>query len=65
GLVAAGIVEPGDLRENRKYVIFGLAALAAIVTPADVMSMALLAVPLVLLYELGILLAARGQKSSE
>ncbi|MEM8876120.1 MAG: twin-arginine translocase subunit TatC [Planctomycetota bacterium] len=59
GVVAAGIVEPRDLRENRKYVIFGLAALAAIVTPADVLSMALLAAPLVLLYELGILLASR------
>jgi sec-independent protein translocase protein TatC len=42
------------LREARRYVIVGAFVVAAVLTPPDVLSQFMLAVPLILLYELGI-----------
>lgn len=57
-LVRFGIVSLEKLRQVRPYVVVGAFIIAAIVTPPDVMSQLLLAVPLWLLYELGLILAA-------
>ena len=54
-LVVLGVVTPAQLREARGYVIVGVFVLAAIITPPDVVSQIMLAVPMWLLYELGIL----------
>ncbi len=56
-LVATGIVRVETLVEIRRYAIVGATAIAAVVTPPDVPSMLALAIPLCLLYELGIILA--------
>lgn len=56
-LVRMGLVTIDKLKQIRPYVIVGAFVLAAIVTPPDVMSQLLLAVPLCLLYEVGILIA--------
>ncbi len=56
-LVRFGVVELDKLKQIRPYVIVGAFIIAAIVTPPDVLSQLLLAVPLVALYELGLLLA--------
>lgn len=56
-LVKAGIVSIEKLREARPYVIVGAFVIAAIITPPDVISQFMLAVPMCLLYELGILIA--------
>ena len=56
-LVRMGIVSLEKLRAWRPYVIVGAFIIGAIFTPPDIMSQVLLAVPLWLLYELGILLA--------
>ncbi len=56
-LVKAGVVDIAKLKEMRPYVIVGAFVIAAIVTPPDVISQFMLAVPMCLLYELGILLA--------
>jgi len=56
-LVRAGVVTIEKLREARPYVIVGAFVIAAIVTPPDVLSQFLLAVPMCLLYEAGILMA--------
>jgi sec-independent protein translocase protein TatC len=56
--VKAGIISVAKLREIRPYVIVGAFVVAAVVTPPDVLSQLLLAVPLCLLYELGIIVAA-------
>ncbi|KAA2284270.1 twin-arginine translocase subunit TatC [Arenimonas fontis] len=53
-LVLLGAVTPAQLREARAYVIVGIFILAAIVTPPDVISQLLLAIPMCLLYEAGI-----------
>ena len=57
-LVMSGLVSVEKLREIRSYVIVGSFVVAAVVTPPDVISQLLLAIPLCLLYELG-LFAAR------
>src|SRR5690554_3249505 len=57
-LASTGVVDVKKLREIRGYVIVGAFIIAAVVTPPDVLSQFMLAVPLCLLYEVGILLSA-------
>lgn len=56
-LTRFGIVSLEKLRDARPYVIVGAFVIAAVVTPPDVMSQVLLAVPLCLLYEVGLVIA--------
>ena len=56
--VRTGIISIDKLREIRHYVLVGAFVVGAIFTPPDVLSQFLLAVPLYLLYELGIFIAA-------
>lgn len=56
-LVRMGMVTVEKLKEIRPYVIVGAFVIGAIFTPPDVISQIMLAVPMWLLYELGILLA--------
>lgn len=53
-LVRMGLVDIKTLKEIRPYVIVGAFVVGAIFTPPDVVSQVMLAVPLWLLYELGI-----------
>ena len=57
-LVLLGWVTPKQLREWRGYAIVGIFVVAAVITPPDVISQLLLAIPMVVLYEAGILAAA-------
>ncbi len=56
-LVKMGVVSVQKLKEFRPYMIVGAFIVAAVVTPPDVVSQFMLAVPLCLLYELGIWLS--------
>ncbi len=56
-LVRVGLVSIAQLKEARPYVIVGAFIVGAIFTPPDVISQLMLAVPLCLLYELGIFVA--------
>jgi sec-independent protein translocase protein TatC len=56
-LVAAGITTPENLARKRPYVIVGTFVVGMLLTPPDVISQTLLAVPMWLLFELGILLS--------
>jgi sec-independent protein translocase protein TatC len=56
-LVKVGVVSIAKLREIRPYVVVGAFVVGAVFTPPDVLSQFMLAVPLWLLYELGIVLA--------
>lgn len=58
-LIAAGVVTPAKLREWRPYVIVGAFVIGAIFTPPDVISQLMMAIPLWILYELGIVVGAR------
>jgi sec-independent protein translocase protein TatC len=50
-----GWVTPEQLAKHRPYVILGAFVVAAIVAPPDVLSMIMLAIPMCLLYEAGLL----------
>jgi sec-independent protein translocase protein TatC len=56
-LARFGIADVQKLKQARPYVIVGAFIIAAVFTPPDVLSQLLLAIPLCLLYELGIFLA--------
>jgi len=66
-LVRLGVVSVAKLRQVRPYMIVGAFVVAAIVTPPDVLSQLLLAVPLWLLFELGVLLGSivGGRRSED
>jgi sec-independent protein translocase protein TatC len=57
GLVRMGITTPAKLRRNRRYAYLGCAVVAAVLPGVDPVSMLIEMVPLVVLYELSILLA--------
>jgi sec-independent protein translocase protein TatC len=56
-LVATGVIGLEKLQNNRGYVLIGIFIVGAILTPPDVVSQTLLAVPMYLLYEGGIVMA--------
>ncbi|MFN3983936.1 MAG: twin-arginine translocase subunit TatC [Rhodocyclaceae bacterium] len=64
-LVKAGVVDVAKLREARPYVIVGAFVIAAVITPPDVISQFMLAVPMIVLYEVGILLARMSEKRTK
>ncbi|HOZ06169.1 MAG TPA: twin-arginine translocase subunit TatC, partial [Arenimonas sp.] len=55
--VLLGWVKPAQLSEWRGYVIVAIFIIAAIITPPDGLSQLMLAIPMCLLYEIGILAA--------
>ena len=61
-LVKYGIVSEKTLREKRRYVIVAAFILAAILTPPDVFTQIVMAVPMILLYEASILAARLVKK---
>jgi sec-independent protein translocase protein TatC len=60
-----GIVTPRQLAENRRYVILGISIVAAALPGGDPISMILIMIPLILLYEASILLARRFGQPGE
>jgi sec-independent protein translocase protein TatC len=56
-LLWSGIARFETLTKNRGYVLIGIAAITALITPPDPVSMLLMLVPMYLLYEMGILAA--------
>ena len=66
-LSIAGIVTPAGLARGRRYSIVVMFAASAILTPPDIVSQIMLAVPLIVLYEAGVWvsrLAARRAAAS-
>jgi sec-independent protein translocase protein TatC len=49
-----GIITPAFLRKYRKHAIVGVLILSALITPPDLISQVIVAIPIVLLYELSI-----------
>jgi len=61
-LVATGLVKVETLTKNRGYVVLGIFIIAAFLTPPDAISQSFMAVPMYLLYELGIVFARLASK---
>ena len=65
-LVRMGVVSVAKLKEIRPYVIVGAFVIGAIFTPPDVISQLMLAIPMWLLYELGIIVAGMlGRRAAQ
>lgn len=67
-LGSIGLLTPSFLRKNRKFALLIIIIFASVLTPPDIFSQVLMAIPLLLLYELGIFmvyLSWRKKKSRE
>ncbi|MFQ5648335.1 MAG: twin-arginine translocase subunit TatC [bacterium] len=64
-LTKIGLVTPPFLRHYRRHGIVVMVILSAVITPPDIMTQLLLAVPLVLLYEISILVSHLALKKSK
>ncbi len=64
-LTRVGVLTPSFLRKNRKYMIVVVLIISAIITPADVFSQVLVALPLFGLYEISILISDRVYKKRQ
>lgn len=60
-----GVITPEFLRKYRKHSIVGVLILSAIITPPDLISQVIVAIPIVLLYELSIFIVARVAKKRD
>ena len=68
-LARMGVLTAARMRQARRYAILGIFIVAAILTPPDVVSQLLMAVPMLILYEFSVLVAAtfgkRDKKKKE
>ncbi|AWM12999.1 twin-arginine translocase subunit TatC [Flavobacterium sp. NRK F10] len=64
-LTKIGLVTPKFLREYRKYTLIIVLILSAIITPPDVLSQVIVAVPIMILYEISILISSVVVKGIE
>jgi sec-independent protein translocase protein TatC len=60
-----GVVNPETLAEKRPYIIVGAFVVAAVLTPPDVLSQFLLAIPMLILFEVGLFIARRLRRTSD
>ena len=58
-----GMVTPEFLRKYRKHSIVGVLILSAIITPPDFISQVIVSIPIILLYEIGIIISGRVEKN--
>lgn len=61
-LTKIGILTPAYLRKYRKHSIIGVLILSALITPPDFISQVIVSVPIIILYEIGILISARVER---
>jgi sec-independent protein translocase protein TatC len=61
-LSKSGLVTPALLRKYRRHALVGILVLSAIITPPDLTSQILVSIPVLFLYEIGILIAKRQEK---
>jgi len=64
-LAKAGIVGPKTMKRYRRHAVVVILIVSAIITPPDVISQILIAMPLMLLYEISISVAKRITKRQE
>ena len=64
-LTKVGLITPSFLTKYRKHSIVVIFILAAIITPPDVFSQMLVCIPLLILYEIGIVISKRVMKKKE
>jgi sec-independent protein translocase protein TatC len=60
-----GVTTPSGLREKRPYVVVGAFVAGMLLTPPDIISQTMLAIPMLLLFEVGIIIASLYYKDDE
>nr|WP_295903500.1 twin-arginine translocase subunit TatC [uncultured Bdellovibrio sp.] len=60
-----GIVSQGFLKKNRRYAVMTIAVIAAVITPPDLLSMVMMLVPMLLLFEAGVFIVGIFEKKRE
>ncbi len=60
-----GVTTPNSLRQKRPYVVVGAFVLGMLLTPPDIISQSMLAIPMLLLFEVGIIIASLNHKEDE
>jgi len=61
-LTKVGIVTPDFLRKNRKFALVIVLSLSAIITPPDIASQIIVSIPILILYEISIIISKIGFK---
>lgn len=56
-LTKMGIVTPASLKKYRKFTFIGVLIISAIITPPDILSQIIVAIPIMILYEISILIS--------
>lgn len=64
-LAKLGVINPHTLADKRPYVVLGIFVVAAVLTPPDVLSQSFLAVPMWILFEVGLFIARRVSPKPE
>jgi sec-independent protein translocase protein TatC len=64
-LIRAGVVDPETLAQKRHYVVLWVFVVAMLITPPDVFSQTLLAIPMLLLFEIGLFVGRRIKPDEE
>lgn len=62
-LARMGVVSPDNMAKQRPYIILGAFVLGMLMTPPDIFSQVMLAVPVCLLFEVGLFFARRLEKN--
>ncbi len=60
-----GITTPDSLRQKRPYVAVGAFVLGMLLTPPDIISQSMLAIPMLLLFEVGVIIASLNHKNDD
>jgi len=61
-LTKIGLIDVAFLVKYRKHSIVGILILAAIITPPDIASQIIVSIPIIILYEIGIIVSKRGER---
>ena len=64
-LARMGVINPDTLAQKRPYMILAAFIVAAVLTPPDVFSQFFLAVPMIILYEIGVFFARRMKRAAD
>jgi len=63
-LSKVGLITPDFLRKYRKHALVIILILSALITPPDVISQVIVSIPILLLYEIGILVSRKASKKA-
>ena len=60
-----GVITSGWLKKYRKHSIIGILILSALITPPDLISQVIVGIPIVLLYEVGVLVSKNVERKQK